>query len=116
MVARGFTQKFGEDHDETFSPVVRLESFRALMGLAAKDGYTLHQMDVTTAFLHGVLEEDLYIKQPDGFIQKGREKLVCKLNRSSYKLKQSPRCWNTALHEKLRRWDSSRQKVILFSM
>lgn len=101
LVARGFTQKFGEDYDQTFSPVVRFESFRALMALAAKYGLKLHQMDVTTAFLHGVLEEEVYLKQPAGFVQSGKEHLVCRLKRSLYGLKQSPRCWNAALDEKL---------------
>lgn len=101
LVARGFTQKFGEDYDETFSPVVRFESFRTLVALAAKYKLQLHQMDVTTAFLHGLLKEDVYMKQPDGFVEKGKENLVCKLKRSLYGLKQSPRCWNEALDGKL---------------
>lgn len=101
LVARGFTQKFGEDYDQTFSPVVRFESFRTLMALAAKYGLKLHQMDVTTAFLHGVLEEEVFLKQPEGFAKSGEEHLVCKLKRSLYGLKQSPRCWNAALDEKL---------------
>lgn len=101
LVARGFTQRFGEDYDQTFSPVVRFESFRMLMALAAKHDLQLHQMDVTTAFLHGVLEEDVFMKQPEGFVKEGDEKLVCRLKRSLYGLKQSPRCWNAALDEKL---------------
>lgn len=99
--ARGFTQKFVEDYDETFSPVVRFESFRSLVALAAKCKLQLHQMDVTTAFLHGLLKEDVCMKQPDGFVEKGKENLACKLKRSLYGLKQSPRCWNEALDGKL---------------
>ena len=99
VVARGFIQKIGEDYDENFSPVVRLDSCRALTGLAAKHSYKLPQMDVTTAFLYGALEKNVYMKQPDRFIQKGRGKVVCKLNCSLYKLKQSPKCWNTVLDE-----------------
>ena len=101
LVARGFTQKYGVDYDETFSPVIRFESFRALVALAVKHGLQLHQMDVTTAFLHGVLEEDVYMKQPEGFERSGEEHMVCKLKKSLYGLKQSPRCWNTALDQKL---------------
>ena len=101
LVARGFTQKYGVDYDETFSPVIRFESFRALVALAVKHGLQLHQMDVTTAFLHGVLEEDVYMKQPEGFERSGEEHMVCKLKKSLYGLKQSLRCWNPALDQKL---------------
>ena len=101
LVAQGFSQKFGEDYDQTFSPVVRFESLRALMALAAKHELHLHQMDVTTAFLHGVLEDEVFMKQPKGYEKEGKENLVCKLKRSIYGLKQSPRCWNAALDKKL---------------
>ena len=77
----------GADYDETFSPVVRMESLRMLIGLAAR--LKLHQLDVTTQWA----EEE----QPNGFIAEGQEKLVCKLKRSIYGLKQSPRCWNATL-------------------
>ena len=101
LVARGFTQKYGEDYDQTFSPVVRFESFRTLLALAAKHDLRLHQMDVTTAFLHGVLEEEVFMEQPDGFVKTGQERLVCRLKQSLYGLKQSSRCWNAALDETL---------------
>ena len=92
LVAQGFSQKFGLDYDETFCPVVRFESFRALTALAAQNGLKLHQMDVTTAFLNGELEEEVYMKQPEGFVVQGQEHLVCKLKKSIYGLKQSSRC------------------------
>ena len=92
LVAQGFSQKFGDEYDETFCPVVRFESVRTIIALAAQHGLKLHQMDVTTAFLNGELKEEIYMKQPEGFIAKGKEHLVCKLNRSIYGLKQSPRC------------------------
>ena len=98
LVAQGYTHKYGLDYDETFSPVVRTESVRTVMALAAKNNLLLHQMDVTTAFLNGILEEEVYMKQPEGFVGKGKEHLVCKLNKSSYSLKQSPRCWNANQH------------------
>ena len=97
LVAQGFTQKFGTDYDETFCPVVRQESLRVLLALSAQYGLKLHQVDVTTAFLNGNLEEEVYMAQPVGFVSKGKESLVCKLKKSLYGLKQSPRCWNTAL-------------------
>ena len=101
LVAQGFSQQYGLDYDETFSPVVRTESVRTLIALAAQKNLLLHQMDVTTAFLNGILEEEVYMKQPEGFVVKGKEKMVCRLNKSIYGLKQSPRCWNAVLHEHL---------------
>lgn len=103
LVAQGFSQKYGLDYDETFSPVVRFESLRTVIGLAVQNGLKLHQMDVTTAFLNGELDEEVYMKQPEGFATKGQEDLVCKLKRSIYGLKQSPRCWNSALDNQLKR-------------
>ena len=88
-MAQGFSQKFGADYDETFCPVVRLESLQTVIALAVQNGLKLHQVDVTTAFLNGELEEEVYMKQPKGFIVKGQEHLVCKLKQSIYGLKQS---------------------------
>ena len=89
-VKTGFSQTFGDDY-ETFSPVARFESIRTVIALAAKYGLKLHQMDVTTAFLNGDLKKEVYMQQPEGFIEKGKEHLVYKLRRSIYGLKQSPR-------------------------
>ena len=97
LVARGFNQKYGFDYDETFSPVIRFESIRSVMALGVQYKLHLHQMDVSTAFLNGELSEEVYMRQPEGFVKKGEEHLVCRLNRSIYGLKQSPRCWNHAL-------------------
>ena len=63
----------------------------------------MHQMDITTAFLNGNLDKEVYMKQPDGFIKKGEEHLVCKLKRSICSLKQSPRCWNQTLDTHLKK-------------
>ena len=82
LVAQGFTQKFGTDYDETFCPVIRYESLRVLIALSVQYGLQLHQMDVTTAFLNGILEEEVYMKQPEGYEVQGKEHLVCKLKRS----------------------------------
>ena len=92
LVAQGFAQKYGQDYDETFSPVVRFESVRTVIALAAKYGLKLHQMDITTAFLNGDLKERIYMKQPEDYAIKGNKKLVCRLKKSLYGLKQSPRC------------------------
>ena len=101
LVAQGYSQQRGLDYDETFSPVVRTESVRALIALAAKNNRILHQLDVTTAFLNGTLDEEIYMKQPEGSQIKGNEHLVCKLRKSIYGLKRASRCWDTALHAHL---------------
>ena len=103
FVAQGFSQKFGSDYDETFCLVVRLESLRTVIALAVQNGLKIHQVDVTTAFLNEELLEEVNMKQPKGFIVKGQEHLVCRLKRSIYGLKQSPRCWNYALDTKLKK-------------
>ena len=92
LVAQGFSQKYGQDYDETFSPVARFESLRMVIALAVQNGLKLHQMDVTTAFLNGELKEEVYMKHPEVYFVKGKESLVCKLHKSIYGLKQSPRC------------------------
>ena len=102
LVAQGCTQKFGLDYEETFSPVVRFESIRSIVALGAQHKLQLHQMDVSTAFLHGELTEEVYMKQPEGYVEPGKEHLVCRLKRSIYGLKQSPRCWNHALDSQLK--------------
>ena len=102
LVAQGYTQKEGLDYDETFSPVVRSESIRSVISLACKEGLKLHQMDVTTAFLNGELDQVIYMKQPEGFAADGQEHLVCRLKKSLYGLKQSSRCWNQVLDAQLK--------------
>ena len=97
LVAQGYNQKYGIDYDETFCPVVRFESIRTIIALAAILNLKLRQLDITTAFLNGWLKEDIYMKQPKGFEIGGKENLVCKLKRSIYGLKQSSRCWNEEL-------------------
>ena len=99
LVAKGYSQKYGIDYDETFSPVVRFSSIRTLISLAVEKKMLIHQMDVVTAFLNGNLEEEIYMRQPEGYIEAGQEHLVCKLKKSLYGLKQSPRCWNTAFKD-----------------
>ncbi|KAF2365351.1 Reverse transcriptase RNA-dependent DNA polymerase [Trinorchestia longiramus] len=97
LVAQGYAQKFGGDYDETFSPVVGFKSVHAVLALAAKQDLQLHHMDVATAFLNGKLGEEIYLTQPEGFLSEGKENFVCKLNKSLYGVKQSPKCWNIAL-------------------
>ena len=109
LVARGFDQKFGSDCDETFCPVVRLESLRTLIALSTQRGLELHHVDVATAFLNGTLQREIYMEQPTGYEKEGEEHLVCRLRKSIYGLKQSSRCWNMAL-------DTQPQKYRLLSI
>jgi len=91
-VIKGCSQCKGVDYGQTFNPVVRASSIRALISVAASQNMVLTQFDVSTAFLYGELEEEIYMQQPEGFNDgSGR---VCGLKRSLYSLKQAPRCWN----------------------
>ncbi len=87
LVAKGYDQKHGIDYDETFSPVVRFSSIRALAALAVQNDMLLHQMDVVTTFLNGILDEEIYMQQPKGYAKSGEDHLVCKLKKSLYGLK-----------------------------
>jgi hypothetical protein len=93
FVARGFSQVEGIDYEETFSPVARYTSIRMIISLAASMGWRLHQMDVKTTFLNGEIEEEVYIKQPDGFVIHEKESHVYRLKKALYGLKQAPRAW-----------------------
>lgn len=101
LVAQGFSQKFGSDYDEVFAPVVKQTTLRILLSIASARKLKIHQFDVKTAFLNGVIKESIYMKQPPGFEVKGRENQVCLLKRSLYGLKQAPKSWNDAINETL---------------
>jgi hypothetical protein len=93
FVAKGFSQKEGIDFSETFAPVERYSSIRAVISIAAELGWQIHQMDVKTTFLNGVIEEEIYIERPEGFEVHSRASHVCRLKRALYGLKQAPRAW-----------------------
>jgi hypothetical protein len=103
LVAKGFTQKYGIDYDETYSPVVRYASLRALLALAAHHDWEVHHMDVKTAYLNGVLQEEIYMRQPEGFEVPGKEHLVCRLKKGLYGLKQAGRAWYQTIDPALQR-------------
>ncbi|RVW94789.1 Retrovirus-related Pol polyprotein from transposon TNT 1-94 [Vitis vinifera] len=93
LVAKGFTQTYGIDFQETFAPVAKLNTIRVLLSLAANLNWNLHQLDVKNAFLNGDLEEEVYMEIPPGLKLSSSNDLVCKLQKSLYGLKQSPRAW-----------------------
>ncbi|KAK3749555.1 hypothetical protein QZH41_007287 [Actinostola sp. cb2023] len=105
LVAQGYSQMKGIDYDEVFSPVARHESLRSLLALANAHDLEMHQMDVTTAFLNGTLDCEIYMSQPEGFVDPKKPDHVCKLKKSIYGLKQSARCWNTTIDEYLKSAD-----------
>lgn len=93
LVAQGYAQTKGIDYNETFASVAKFSSIRTLFALASSRNMDLIQLDVKTAFLHGVIEEDVYIRQIEGFIDKNNPDHVLKLKKSLYGLKQAPRAW-----------------------
>ena len=99
LLAKGYTQKEGEDFFDTYSSVARLTTIQVLLSLATSHGLIIHQMDVKMAFLNGELEEEIHMDRPDGFVANGQEGMVCKLLKSLYGLKLAPKQW----HEKFDR-------------
>ena len=87
LVVKGYAQREGIDYNEVFSPVVKHSSIRILLALVAQYELDLDQLDVKTAFLHGDLDEEIYMSQPTGFKTAGKEDMVCKLKKSLYGLK-----------------------------
>lgn len=99
LVAKGFRQVQGVDYDETFSPVAMLKSIRIILAIAAYFDYEIWQMDVKTAFLNRNLDEDVYMIQPEGFVDPINAGKICKLQKSIYGLKQASRSWNIRFDE-----------------
>ena len=97
-MAKGYKQKEGVDYTEVFAPVSRLETVQLIISQAAQNKWRIFQMDVKSAFLNGVLKEEVYLEQPPGFMKKGEENKVYKLKKALYGLKQSPRAWNNHIN------------------
>ncbi|KAJ9541278.1 hypothetical protein OSB04_027784 [Centaurea solstitialis] len=93
LVAKGFKQQAGIDYDETFAPVARIEAIRIFLAYAAHKNFTVYQMDVKTAFLNGELKEEVYVSQPEGFVDRTKPNHVYILDKALYGLKQAPRAW-----------------------
>jgi hypothetical protein len=91
LVAKGFSQVEGIDYSETFAPVAKMNSICLVLSLAASQGWSVYQMDVKSAFLHGDLDEEIYMEQPPGYVQDSS--LDCRLRRSLYGIKKAPRAW-----------------------
>ncbi|WJX14008.1 ABC-type xenobiotic transporter [Trifolium repens] len=93
LVVKGFQQKEGIDYNEIFAPVVKHNTIRSMLSIVANEDLYLEQLDVKTAFLHGDLVEEIYMHQPEGFSERGKENMVCRLKKSLYGLKQALRQW-----------------------
>ncbi|KAL8105893.1 hypothetical protein AgCh_029627 [Apium graveolens] len=98
IVAKGYVQCKGVDFEEIFAPVMRLETVRLLLPLAAKHSWEVHHLDVKTAFLNGEIKEEMYVFQPEGFVKEGEEHLVYRLHKALYGLRQAPRAWYSKLN------------------
>nr|GEW95357.1 retrotransposon protein, putative, Ty1-copia subclass [Tanacetum cinerariifolium] len=104
LVAKGFTQTLGINYKETFSPVADIRAIRILIAIAAYYDYEIWQMDVKTAFLNGYLNEEVYMEQPEGFVNPKYPNRVCKLKRSIYGLKQASRQWNKRFDDEIKKF------------
>ncbi|GKB82706.1 retrovirus-related pol polyprotein from transposon TNT 1-94 [Tanacetum coccineum] len=111
LVARGYRQEEGINFEESFAPVARLEAIRIFLAYAAHMNMVVYQMDAKTAFLNGNLREEVYVSQPDGFVDKDKPNHVYKLEKALYGLKQAPHAWYDMLSSFLISQDFSKSSV-----
>jgi hypothetical protein len=101
LVAKGFKQRYGIDYEDTFSLVVKAAIIRIILSVVVARAWSMRQLDVQNAFLHGLLEEEVYMRQPPGFEDSSHPNYICKLDKALYGLKQAPRAWYSRLSKKL---------------
>ena len=100
-MVKGYAQVFGVDYSDTFAPVARLDTIRLLLSIVAQMNWRVYQLDVKSAFLNEILQEEIYVEQPEGFVKKGEEDKVFLLKKALYGLKQAPRAWYSKIDEHL---------------
>jgi hypothetical protein len=93
LVAKGYAQTYGINYEETYSPVAKMKTVTVIIIMARTKGWSLHQMDVKNAFLHGDLQEEVYREQPPSYVDQTHPNLVCRLKKALYGLKQTPGAW-----------------------
>ena len=101
LVVKGYAQVFGVDYSDTFAPVALLDTIRLFLAIVAQMNWRVYQLDVKSAFLNGILHEEIYVEQPEGFVKKGEEAKVFLLKKALYGLKQAPRAWYRKIDEHL---------------
>ena len=111
LVAQGYSQQEDIDYTETFAPVARLEAIRLLLSYAINHGIILYQMNIKSAFLNGVIEEEVFVKQPPGFEDLKHPDHVFRVKKSLYGLKQAPRAWYDRLSDFLIKNDFKKGQV-----
>ncbi|KAH9752513.1 retrovirus-related pol polyprotein from transposon RE1 [Citrus sinensis] len=104
LVAKGFQQIEGVNYFDTFSPMVKLATVRVVLSLAVMNQWIVRQVDVNNAFLNGELSEEVFMQQPEGFVDKSKSNYVCRLHKALYGLKQAPRAWFEKLRGCLLQW------------
>ena len=116
LLAKGFKQRYGIDYEDTFSPVIKSTTIRVILSIAISRGWSLRQHDVQNAFLHGVLEEEVYMRQSPGYEDPSVPNYLCKLDKALYGLKIAPRAWYSRLSAKLQAlgFKSSKADTSLF--
>jgi histone deacetylase 1/2 len=97
LVAKGFKQRYGLDYEETFSPVIKPTTIHILLSMAVTKGCHLRQLDIQNAFLHGILEEEVFMRQPLGFEDSRHPEYLYRLDKALHGLKQAPRAWHARL-------------------
>jgi hypothetical protein len=101
LVAKGYAQTYGIDCEETYNPVAKMTIVRAIIAITIAKGWLLHQMDVKNVFLHGDLQEEVYMEQPPSYVDQTHLNLVCRLKKALYGLKQALRAWSDKIGQYL---------------
>jgi hypothetical protein len=101
LVAKGYAQTYGIDYEETYIPIVKMTTVKTIIAMATTKGWSLHQMDVKNVFLHGDLQEEVYMEQPPGYVDQTHLNLVCRLKKNLYSLKQAPKAWSDKIGQYL---------------
>jgi len=97
LVTKGYAQTYGIDYEETYNPIAKMTTVRVIIAMATTKGWSLHQMDVNNVFLHGDLQEEVYMEQPPCYMDQTHPNLVCRLKKALYSLKQTPRAWSNKI-------------------